>query len=235
MKYFKFLNNNGTSNFFSVSLVIFLLVINLIIISGCSMLKSDVGMSESKIDIDNTEASGEQSDGEKDVDKEDIDTGEVDDKDKTSNVSKASSEATNELIVKVYYADSQGEYLVPEQRTINVLDVTDGSNKYIDALNELIKIPENNSLIRLVPETTVVNNVSLNNSLAIVDLSKTLLTDRFVSDTVDILLLYSIVNTLTEFTEVHAIILLIDGEKIDIFGQLDVKDPIYRDETKIKP
>ena len=236
MKYFKFLNNNGSSNFFSVSLVIFLLVINLIIISGCSMLKSDVGMSESKIDIDNTEASGEQLDEEKGIAKEDIhgDTDEVGDKDKASNASEASSELTNELTIKVYYADSQGEYLVPELRTINTLSVEEGSNKYIDALKELAKPPDNDNLIRLFPETTVINSVIVNNKIAEVDLSESFMADRFVSDTADILLIYSVVNTLTEFPEIHAVTSFIDGKKIDIFGQLDVKDPIYRDETKIK-
>jgi len=200
------------------------------------MLKSDVGMSESRIDIDNTEASGEQLDEEKGIAKEDIyeDTDEVEDKDKTSSVSEASSELTNELTIKVYYADSQGEYLVPELRTINTLGVEEGSNKYIDALKELVEPPGNDNLIRLVPETTVINSVIVNNKIAELDLSESFMTDRFVSDTADILLIYSIVNTLTEFPEIHAVTFFIDGKKIDIFGQLDIKDPIYRDETKIK-
>ncbi len=244
MKYFKVFSNRPISNFFSVSFI-FLLVINLITISGCSILESSASGGENKIDVNNTEISEEvnieeleeQLDEEKGITKEDIyeDTDEVEDKDKTSSVSEASSELTNELTIKVYYADSQGEYLVPELRTINMLSIEEGSNKYIDTLKELIKPPAGDSLIRIVPETTVINSVAVNDKIAEVDLSESFMTDRFVSDTTDILLIYSIVNTLTEFPEIHAVTLFVNGKKIDIFGQLDVKDPIYRDETKIKP
>jgi len=243
MKYCKIFCSRDTSNFFPISFI-FLLAINLIIISGCSMLESSAG-DENKLDVGSTETSEEvnieesekQLDEEKDAAKEDIneDANEVENKDETGNVSEASSEITNELTIKVYYADKQGEYLIPEWRTIGILDTEGGSNKYIDALKELIKSPTDDSLIRIVPETTVINSVAVNDKIAEVDLSESFMTDRFVSDTADILLIYSIVNTLTEFPEIHAVTLFIDGKKVDIFGQLDIKDPIYRDETKIKP
>jgi len=244
MKYFKVFSNRPISNFFSVSFI-FLLVISLIIISACSIFGSSAGEGEKKLDVDSTEPSEEvnieeseeQLNEEKDGAKEDIyeDIDEVEDKDKTGDVSEVSSELINELTIKVYYADSQGEYLVPEWRTIGLLDAEGGSNKYIDALKELIKPPAGDSLIRIVPETTVINSVAVNDKIAEVDLSESFMTDRFVSDTTDILLIYSIVNTLTEFPEIHAVTLFVNGKKIDIFGQLDIKDPIYRDETKIKP
>ncbi|MBM3701342.1 MAG: GerMN domain-containing protein [Actinobacteria bacterium] len=72
------------------------------------------------------------------------------------------------------------------------------------------------------------------NKIARVDLSQSFMDDRFVSDTVDILLIYSIVNTLTEFKEVEAVDFYIDGVKLDIFGQLSVEEPIYRRSDLIK-
>jgi len=245
MKYFQIFSSRCTSNFSPIVLIIFLLVINLIIISGCSIFGSSASGGEKKLDVDSTEPSEKinieesekQLDEEKDIDKEDMheDTDETEDKDEASGISDASSELTNELTIKVYYADSQGEYLVPEWRTVDILDTEGGFNKHIDALKELIKPPADDSLIRIVPETTVINSVVVNDKIAEVDLSESFMTDRFVSDTTDILLIYSIVNTLTEFPEIHAVTLFVDGKKIDIFGQLDIKDPIYRDETKIKP
>ena len=50
----------------------------------------------------------------------------------------------------------------------------------------------------------------------------------------DILLLYSIVNTLTQFSEVNSVTLHIDGVKQDILGQLDIKDPVFRRNNLIK-
>jgi Sporulation and spore germination. len=67
-----------------------------------------------------------------------------------------------------------------------------------------------------------------------VDFSKNFLDDRFVGDSADILLMYAVVNTLTEFPEIHAVEFYIDGKKLDILGQIDIKDPVYRRSDLIK-
>jgi len=135
---------------------------------------------------------------------------------------------TGEITINVYYADNMGEYLVGEARVVS------SENKYVDALNELIKLPIDSSLYQLVPENTKINSITVENGLAKVDLSKDFIEDRFQGDTVDILLIYSIVNTLTEFQEVNSVSLYIDGEKLDILGELDIKDPIFRRSDLIK-
>ncbi len=133
-----------------------------------------------------------------------------------------------EITINVYYSDPMAEYLVPESRIIS------SENKYVDALHELMKKPVDETLTPLMPDTTTVNSVTVEDGNAKVDLSQEFLDDRFVSDTVDILLLYSIVNTLTQFPEVNSVTLYIDGEKLDILGQLDVKDPVFRRSDLIK-
>jgi spore germination protein GerM len=133
-----------------------------------------------------------------------------------------------ELAIKVYYADSQGEYLVGESRTVS------SENKYADALYELMKLPVDSSLNRLIPDTTKINSVEVEEGIASVDLSENFVEDRIVSDTVDILLVYSIVNTLTEFPGVNSVTFYIDGVKLDILGELDIKGPNYRKSDLIK-
>ena len=59
-------------------------------------------------------------------------------------------------------------------------------NKYADALIELMKVPLDESLLRLIPETTSINEVTVENGLVKVDLSDDFLEDRFHSDTGDI-------------------------------------------------
>jgi len=127
-----------------------------------------------------------------------------------------------EQVINVYYSNSTAEYLVGEARTVS------GTSKLVDSVYELMKDPTDSSLVVLVPETTKINSIKVVNKIAKVDLSQSFMDDRFVSDTVDILLIYSIVNTLTEFVEVEAVDFFIDGVKLDIFGQLSVEDPIYR-------
>ena len=133
-----------------------------------------------------------------------------------------------QLTIKVYYTDEQAEYLVGETRVVTA------GNKYGDALIELMKVPLDESLLRLIPETTLINEVTVENGLVKVDLSDNFLEDRFHSDTGDILLIYSIVNTLTEFSEVNSVTFYINGEKLDNLGTLDISDPLFRRNDLIK-
>jgi len=147
---------------------------------------------------------------------------------KDTNKEQPEETKAGDITINVYYADAMGEYLVGEARVVS------SENKYVDALNELMKLPIDGSLHRLVPESTKINSITVENGLAKVDLSKEFVEDRFQSDTVDILLIYSIVNTLTEFPEVNSVSFYIDGEKLDILGGLAIDEPIFRRSDLIK-
>ena len=135
---------------------------------------------------------------------------------------------SGDITINVYYADDMAQYLVGEARTVSA------ENKYVDALYELMKLPVDGSLHRLIPESTKINSVTVENGLAKVDLSEEFVEDRFRSDTTDILLIYSIVNTLTEFPEINSVSFYIDGEKLDILGELAIDEPIFRRSDLIK-
>ena len=133
-----------------------------------------------------------------------------------------------EITINVYYSDQMAEYLIPESRIIY------SENRYVDALYELMKKPIDNSLTPLIPDTAIINSITIEESNAKVDLSQEFLDDRFVSDTVDILLLYSVVNTLTQFSDINSVTLYIDGVKLDILGQLDISEPVFKRNDLIK-
>ena len=133
-----------------------------------------------------------------------------------------------DITINVYYANSTAEYLVGEARTLS------GSGKYVDAIFEMMKDPIDSSLIKLIPETTKINGIKVEENTAKVDLSQNFIDDRFIGDAADILLVYSIVNTLTEFSEVDSVEFYIDGQKLDILGQLDVGEPLFRRSDLIK-
>jgi len=135
---------------------------------------------------------------------------------------------SSELTINVYYADAMGEYLVGEARVIS------SENKYVDALNELIKLPIDSSLFQLIPDTTKINSIVVKDGLAKVDLSKDFVEDKITSDTEDNLLIYSIVNTLTEFPEVNSVSFYIDGEKLNDLGMIAIEEPVFRRSDLIK-
>ena len=130
---------------------------------------------------------------------------------------------TNESInIKVYYANEMGEFLVGESRALSY------DQRYVDALIELLKVPIDNKLIPLIPDTTKIYSVEVEEGVAKIDMSSNFVDDRFDSDTVDILLVYSIVNTLTEFPDINSVSFYIEGEKLNTLGMLDLSGPLYR-------
>jgi spore germination protein GerM len=133
-----------------------------------------------------------------------------------------------EITINVYYSDQMAEYLIAESRIIS------SENKYVDTLYELMKKPIDSALTPLVPDTTIINSVTIEEGNAKVDFSQDFLDDRFASDTVDRLLVGSIANTLTQFSEINSVTLYIDGEKLDNLGGLDIQEPVFRQNDLIK-
>ncbi len=229
----------------AVSTLCILLILSLILFSiGCETVDGTDTTSENNLnsssDSENISEStdsnesitenGESTDTEESVE-ETSDSSEENGSLEENNQTQAEDEqatSEGELTIKVYYADQQGEYLVGESRKVS------SENKYTEALYELMKLPVDSSLIRIIPDTTIINSVKVEGGLASVDLSANFVDDRIVSDTADILLVYSIVNTLTEFSDVDSVAFYIDGEKLDILGMLDVSGPVYRRNDLIK-
>ena len=211
--------------FLTLSILLFIFSLS------CSLIEDYLPISEEgKID----EATGGEEDvNEGEVSSDEGDASETGDQSSEENAEEIqdgeTTEASEETLdnnggisINVYYSDEQASYLVGEKRMVS------SENRYVDALYELMKLPSDSSLVILIPDTTKINNVIVEDGIAKVDLSKEFIDDRFDSDTVDNLLIYSIVNTLTEFSEVDAITFYINGTKLDILGLIDVKDPIYR-------
>ena len=208
-------------------------------LSGCTLLGGMLG-NQTKTDVsaasaaDNSasQASQQQASAES-VKETPVETTAQTQETTTETTAQTSSEATDvidtgESTINVYYADAAGEFLVGEARTVS------GAGKLVDAIYEMMKNPTDSSLFVLIPSTAKINGITVSNQVAKVDFSQSFLDDRFVSDTVDNLLKYAIVNTLTEFPEIHAVEFYIDGKKLDILGQLDMTDPVYRRADLIK-
>ncbi len=141
--------------------------------------------------------------------------------------------------VNLYFAKYEDNlaYLAPEARPI----VNDG-DFYKRIVQEIIKGPTDGQAYPTIPSTVKVNSVTVTNGLATVDFSKEILTDTTKiphSSTTELLAIYSIVDTLTEFKEILKVRITIEGKQKglidglyieDFWGQVGIYDDFSRNE-----
>ena len=127
--------------------------------------------------------------------------------------------------VLLYFADADTEKLVSEYRKINILD-TQPIEQYI--LTELIRGPKIKGHTGLLPKNADIVSVETTDGVCYVNFKKSLASKQRT------LMIYSIVNSLTERNGVNSVQFLIDGKKSDNAGEPDISTPLYRNESIIK-
>lgn len=126
--------------------------------------------------------------------------------------------------VKLYFAkyEDNSMYLVPELRKIKKDD-----NFYKTVLEELIAGPNSEQLYPVLPSMVKVNSVKLEEGLAVADFSKEIITDISEiphSSTTEILAIFSIVDTLTEFDEITKVRITVEGKQQGELEGLYIED-----------
>jgi spore germination protein GerM len=135
------------------------------------------------------------------------------------------------IIVDVYFIDEQAQYIVGESREIS------GRNEEelaADAFDELISGPKNQNLYNLIPEGTEIINTEYIDNYIFLNLSSEFVDKRTDDGLVDYLVINCIAATMTEIPGVRGVLFKVDWEKIDVYGTLDVKNPVTRNEELIK-
>ena len=206
-----------------LSPVLFFLIIIFLLTSSCNLTDDSTTVSSDETSNDQVVEESQET-GQDQV----TDTGIDENSDEIDEIEDEEETESGEITVNVYYLDAMGEFLVAEAKIVSP------KNKYVDALYELMKLPVDSSLYRLVPDSTKINSVVVEDGLAKVDFSIEFIENKITSDTEDILLIYSIVNTLTEFSEINSVTFYIDGEKLNTLGELDVSEPYFRRSDLIK-
>ena len=119
-----------------------------------------------------------------------------------------SNEQIRRTIVKLYFKEINSNELKFENRSIDSKNLL--GNPYDFLINLLINGPSNDELEKTIPDGTILNSTSLVNDILFVDLS-----EDFINSNVDANLastiVYSIVNTLTQFNEINSIKFTING------------------------
>ena len=143
-----------------------------------------------------------------------------------------SEEQMRQTIVSLYFYNSSTESLAPEGRLIDVKELI--NEPYRKLMELLIAGPQNSSLTKTIPDGTRVNKAEVKGDTLYLDLSKEFIENHEGGETKESATIYSIVNTMTNLTEVNSVKILIEGEENKAFKDSKIKfdDPfvVIKDE-----
>lgn len=139
-----------------------------------------------------------------------------------------SSEQLRQTLVTLYFRNKETKELMPEARMMDSKLLL--NNPYNELIKLLVEGPKNDSLEKLVPEGTNINNVEISKGIVYIDFSEEFTKVGNMGAEEESKIIYSIVNTLTELTEVSGVKILINGEENMCFedGELKFNDIFVR-------
>lgn len=130
----------------------------------------------------------------------------------------------------VYHATKDAMYLVGETHVVPKND-----HPAQTALELLLREPQNAELVQILPPGTKVRGVTIKDHVAFVDFNDKLIKNNVGGSATETLTVGAIVNTLTEFPDIHKVQILVGGQKIEtISGHMDVSHPQSRNNQLIK-
>jgi germination protein M len=129
--------------------------------------------------------------------------------------------------VVLYFADSQAMFVVPEKRTVSVPKNASEDELAKIILEELVKGPKTSGLYKTIPEEVTVNTVELEGDLARVDFSSEMHTKHWRGAAGEQMTVASIVNSLTELSNIKRVLLTVEGEPMNI-EHMYMDEPIIR-------
>lgn len=147
----------------------------------------------------------------------------------TSPADKKPQEHKPQLELKIYFANPQADKLVMEKRQV---EETEAVAKV--ALEELIKGPQESTTAQAtIPSGTRLLGVTIKDKVAQVNFSAEFADNHSGGSAAEIMTVYSVVNTLTEFPTIEAVEFFINNEKLATLGGFDLTEPVKRREDLI--
>ena len=127
-------------------------------------------------------------------------------------------EQLRQSIVSLYFLDTQTNELVPEARLIDIKEMM--SAPYEKLVNLLIEGPKSEKSVKLIPDNTRLLQNYLEGDCLVLDFSAEFLNYDKEDEKGKENLINSIVNTLTELSEINEVKILIDGKENQEFDQV---------------
>lgn len=141
-----------------------------------------------------------------------------------------SDDEIRKTIICLYFKNIETNSLIAEAKCIDVKELY--KDPYYYLINLLIKGSESEKLESAIPEGTIVNSCTLKGNTVYVDLSKEFIDNAPAGIKEESMVVYSIVNTLTELNEVSGVKFLINGKENQSFkdGKMNFKETFTRND-----
>ena len=117
----------------------------------------------------------------------------------------------------MYFKKKDEFELEKEYRNVSMKRIAENIGMTI--VEEVLKGPLHSGFVSTIPSGTTVNSVEIHENVAVVDLSKEFIDNQEGNATESLLAVYSIVNSLTEITEIGEVEFLIDGQKVEKYKE----------------
>ncbi len=135
-------------------------------------------------------------------------------------------EQLRQTAIILYFLDKDSYSLKPETRQIDSKDLI--NNPYNVIVNLLIDGPKSEKYLKLIPEKTKLISVELKNDTLYLNFSVDFIKEQYLGKEQEELIVKSIVNTVTEFTEINKVCILIEGESNSSFPDKELSfDKIF--------
>lgn len=131
-----------------------------------------------------------------------------------------SEEQSRQTKVTLYFENIETGELDTEVKIVDANLLINNPEK--ELLNLLIKGPQSSNLKRIIPEGTVVHDIKIDKSCAIINMSNEFL--NYENDENKLKAINSIVNTLTNLKEIDSIKFLINGEENEKVSDIYMKN-----------
>lgn len=126
-----------------------------------------------------------------------------------------SDDQLRQTMISVYYVDKNSNEIMPEVKIIDAKNLL--NNPYEVLINYLLEGPKSENLKKAIPDGVKLNSVNLKSGVLYVDFSKEFIENHPGGEIEESNTIYTIVNTVTELTEVEAVKILIDGKENKCF------------------
>lgn len=131
-----------------------------------------------------------------------------------------SEEQMRQTKVILYFVNSETGELETETKIVDVNLLI--NEPYKEIMNWLMKGPQSSNLNAIIPEGTVMHDIKIEKSCAIINLSNEFL--NYKTEENKFKIINSIVNTLTNLKEINSVKFLINGETNEKLSEIYLKN-----------